>query len=138
MTAYARAHVMRNSSLEIDEVEYANQVTKAIIVPDTPTQTLRTLAPDGVIQDTDSASWMFELAGVQDFGAGSLGAALRTAAAAGTEMDVVYQPKLGTGQDVATFSIKPVQIPFGAEQGAFRVFDVEIPVVGEPTWSQSA
>lgn len=138
MPAYARAHVMRNSSFEVDEVEYAGQVTKVILQPDTPVQTLRTLVPDGTIQDTDNPSWMLELAGVQDFGAGSLGAALRTAAAAGTELDVVFQPKLGTGQDVATFSIKPVQIPFGAEQGAFRVFDVEIPVVGQPAWSQSA
>lgn len=136
MAAYARAHVMRNSSVEMDTVEYANQTTKVLLTPDTPIQTMRTLVPDGTIQDVDNAAWVLELAGVQDQGAGSLGAALR--AAAGTEVEFVVQPKVGTGQDVATFTCLAVNIPFGGETGAFRVFDVELPVIGQPVFSQSA
>lgn len=137
MVAYARAHVIKYASLEIDEVEYNNQVTKARLVPDTPTQTLRVMEPASSITDTDTAVWSFELAGIQDFGAGSLGAALRTAAAAGTDVDVVFQPKNGVGNDVATFTIRPINIPFGGDVGTFRTFDTNIPVIGAPAWSQS-
>lgn len=138
MVAYARAHVIKYAVFEVDAVDYANQVTKVRLVPDTPTQTLRTMDPTGTITDADSAVWALELAGIQDFGAGSLGAALRTAAAAGTDLDVEFQPKTGTGQDTATFTIRPINIAFGGDAGAFRTFDTNIPVVGTPTFSQSA
>jgi hypothetical protein len=138
MVAYARAHVIKNAVFTVDEDDYANQATKIRLVPDQDTQTLRTMVPDGTITDTDSPVWELELAGVQDFGALSLGAALRTAAAAGADLDVVYQPKAGTGQDKATFTIRPTQIPFGGEQGNFRTFDVTIPVIGAPVFTQSA
>lgn len=138
MTAYARAHVMKNSVFEVDEVDYANQVTNVTLTPEQNVQTLATLVPDGVITDTDNPVWTLTLAGVQDFGASSLGAALRTAASAGTDLDVEYQPKAGTGQDKAVFVIRPVHIPFGGSQGEFRTFDVQIPVVGQPTFSQSS
>jgi hypothetical protein len=137
MVAYARAHVIKNLSLKVEDMEYANQVTKATLTPDQTTQTLRVGVPDGTITDTDSAVWTFSLAGVQDFGSGSLGAALRTAAAAGTDLDVVYIPKNGTSQDQATFVLRPTQIPFGGEVGSFRTFDVDMPVVGQPTFAQS-
>lgn len=138
MTAYARAHVIKNVMFEVETVDYGNQVTKVRLVPEQSTQTLRTMVPDGVITDTDSAAWTLELAGVQDFGTGSLGAALRTAAAAGTDLDVEYQPKDGVGQDKAVFVIRPTQIPFGGDSGSFRTFDVTVPVVGQPTFSQSS
>jgi hypothetical protein len=138
MVAYARAHVIKYAVFEVDEVDFANQVTKVRLVPDTPTQTLRTMDPSGTITDTDSATWMLELAGIQDFGTGSLGAALRTAAAAGTDLDVEFQPKTGTGQDKAVFTIRPINIPFGGDTGTFRTFDTTIPVIGTPAWSQSA
>jgi len=138
MAVYARAHVIKDMVFTVETVDYANQVTKVRLVPDQATQTLRTGVPDGTITDTDSAVWTLELSGVQDFGTGSLGAALRTAASAGTDLDVEYQPKSGTGQDKAVFTIRPTQIPFGGDVGSFRVFDVTVPVVGQPTFSQSA
>lgn len=138
MVAYARAHVIKYALLEIETVDYANQVTKARLVPDTPTQTLRTMDPSGSITDADTAVWSFELAGIQDFGTGSLGAALRTAAAANADLEVEFQPKTGTGQDKAVFTIRPINIPFGGDAGTFRTFDTNIPVVGTPVFSQSA
>ena len=138
MVAYARAHVMKHSVFEVDSVDYANQVNKVRLVPETSTQTLRTLVPDGSITDTDSPVWTVELSGIQDFGTGSLGAALRTAANAGTDLDVEFQPKDGTGQDKATFTLRPTNIPFGGYAGSFRTFDQTFPVVGQPVWSQSS
>jgi hypothetical protein len=138
MVAYARAHVIKYALFTVEAVEYNTQVTKVRLVPDTPTQTLRVMEPASSVTDSDSAVWTLELAGIQDFGAGSLGAALRTAADAGTDLDVEFQPKTGTGQDKAVFVIRPVNIPFGGDTGTFRTFDVTIPVVGKPTFSQSA
>lgn len=136
MPAYANAHVMRDASVTIDTVEYANQVTKARLVPDTPVQTLRTLVPDGTINDVDSASWVLELSGVQSTKTGGLAKALNDAA--GTEIDVVIQPKNGTGEDTATVVALAVAVEFGGTQGQFRTFEVTLPVVGEPTFGTSA
>jgi hypothetical protein len=138
MVAFARAHVIKYAVFEVDEVEYNNQVTKVRLVPDTPIQTLRTMDPAGTVTDADSAVWTLELAGIQDFGTGSLGLALRTAANAGTDLDVVFQPKTGTGQDSAAFTIRPVNIPFGGDTGSFRTFDVTVPVIGSPVITQSS
>lgn len=135
MPAYAGAHVMRNASVTIGAVEYANQVTKARLVPDTPIQTLRTLVPDGAIQDIDSTVWTLELSGIQDMLTGGLAKALNDAA--GTELDVVLQPKSGSAQSTATFTIIAMPVEFGGEQGNFRTFEGEFPVVGAVTFGTS-
>lgn len=138
MPAYPRAHVMRNSSVTISTEEYAQtgQVTKARLVPDTPVQTQRTLVPDGVVQDIDSTVWTFELSGLQDYGAEGLAKALNDLA--GQQVTVTVQPKVGTGQDVATFVMVAMPVEFGGEQGNFRAFEATMPVVGAPVFSQSA
>lgn len=135
MPAYAGAHVMRNAVVTIEETTYTNQVTKARLVPDTPIQTLRTLVPDGVIQDVDSTVWTLELSGVQDHKTGGLAKVLTDAA--GTEIEVVIQPKAGTGQDTATVTIVAMPVEFGGEQGAYRTFEAEFPVVGQPVFGTS-
>jgi hypothetical protein len=136
MPAYARAHVIRDAVITIDTVTYNNQVTKIRLVPETPVQTLRTLVPDGVVQDVDTAVWTLELSGIQDMGAGGLAKALNDAA--GTSVDVIVQPKAGSAQDVATFSMVAMAVEFGGEQGAFRLFEGEFPVNGQPVFTQSA
>lgn len=136
MAAYARAYVIRNAVVTIDDVVYTDQVNKARLVPDTPTQTLRTFG--GVIKDRDTTSWTLELAGVQDRGAGGLADALDDAAAAGTAIEVVIQGKAGTGQDVATCTIVPVPVEFGGENGAFKLFEQTFEVVDQPVFTQSA
>jgi len=134
VVAFAGAHVLRNASLEVDTVEYANNVTAARLVPTTPIQQQRTLVPDGTVSDVDSATWVFNLTVLQ--GVGGLAAALRTAA--GGEVDIVYQPKIGAGQEVATFTAIAVAPDFGGEQGAYRTAEVSLPVVGAPVFSTSA
>lgn len=134
--AYARAMVIRNPTITIESVAYANQVSKARLVPDTPIQTKRTFG--GVDQDRDTPSWTLELAGHQDRGAGGLGKALDDAVASGSTLTLVLQPKPGTGQDTATCEIVPVPIEFGGEVGNWKEFDTTFAVIDQPTFSQSA
>lgn len=134
--AYARAMVFRNPLVTIESVEYAAQCTKARLVPDTPTQTMRTFG--GVDKDRDTTSWTLELAGHQDRGTGGLGDALDDAVAAGGTLTVVIQAKAGAGQDKATVEIVPVPIEFGGESGEWKLFDQTFEVVDQPTFAQSS
>lgn len=133
MAAPVGAYVLRDCVVTIDGTDYANQATKARLVPDTPIQTLRTLVPDGIVQDVDSSVWTFELAGIQDWvNAQGLADALNDAA--GTTVTVVLVPRTGSGQPQATFDVVATPVPFGGEQGQFATFDVTIPVIGQPVF----
>jgi len=138
MTAYARAFVIKDLLLTVDGTDYSNQVTKVLLTPDQNVQTLKTGVPDGAITDSDSPTWTAAISGINDDGAGSLGHALRVARSSGTDLDCVYQPKNASGQDKATFTIRPNALPFGGEVGSFHLMDLTIPVVGEPDFSQSS
>jgi hypothetical protein len=132
---YARAMVFRNPTVEIDEVVYTDQVSKARLVPDTPTQVMRTFG--GVDKDRDSTSWTLELAGHQDRGAGGLADALDDAAAAGVPIEIIIQARAGTGQDMATVSFIPVPVEFGGESGEWKAFDATFEVIDQPVFAQS-
>lgn len=133
---YSRAVVIRNpASVTLDDVEMKAQISKARLVPDTPTQTMRTWG--GVDKDRDSTSWTLELSGHQDRGAGSLGAALDAAIAAGDNVEIVIQPRAGTGQDVATCTFVPVPIEFGGEAGEWKAFEQTFEVIDSPVFDQS-
>lgn len=134
--AYARAMVYRSPTVTIEATAYTNQVSKARLVPDTPTQTMRTFG--GVDKDRDTPSWTLELAGHQDRGAGGLADAIDDAVAAGTNLDVVIQSKAGAGQDVATFTIVPVPVEFGGESGEWKLFDQTFEVIDQPVFTQSS
>lgn len=134
MAAPTGAFVLKNASLTIATVEYANQCTKARLTADTPVQTVRTLVPDGQISDTDSALWTFELSFLQINSTGGLALALRTAAA-GTQMAVVYTPALGTGNAKATFTMVALPPPFGGDQGQFEIAEMTFAVIGAPVFS---
>lgn len=132
MVAYANGMIMRNGTISVDTVAMGNQVFKARLVPETPIQQKRTLVPDGVVTDVDSTIWTFELSALESRKSGGLAAALD--AAAGTEVDIVLQPRAGTGQDSATFVVIAVPVTYGGEQGDWRQFEVTLPVVGAPTF----
>jgi len=134
--AYARAMVWRNATITIESVEYKDQVSKARLVPDTPTQTMRTFG--GVDKDRDVTSWTLELSGHQDRGTGGLADALDDAVAAGGSLTVVIQSRTGTGQDKATVEIIPVPVEFGGESGEWKTFDQTFEVLDQPTFAQSA
>lgn len=136
MSAVVGARVYKNAKVTIDSVEYANQLNKARLVPDQPIQTMRTLVPDGAVSDVDSATWTFEISGLQINAANGLAEALRDAD--GGELDVVLQPQVGTGQATATFTIIALMPEFGGEQGAWLTQELELPVVGQPVFGVSA
>jgi hypothetical protein len=133
MAAYAGAFVMRDALITFDDTEYQAQVTKARLVPDQNIQTMRTLVPDGVITDVDSAMWTLELSGVQDWETGGLAAYLHSEA--GNIVTVTLAPRNATGKKMATFDVRVVEPPFGGDQGAFAIVEMEMPVQGQPVFS---
>lgn len=135
MAGYARAHIMKNSVVTIATVDYVGQLSTVLLTPDQPINQMRVLSPTGTITDVDNPIWTLQLVGVQDNGTGSLGAALRSAS--GTLVELVFQPRAGTGQDKVTCSFMATHIPFGGEQGAWRTFDATFPVDGQPVFAQS-
>lgn len=136
MPAAVGAHVYKNALVEIDEEQYANQLTTARLVPDQPVQTMRTLDPTGTVQDADSATWTFEISGLQINIAGGLAKALRDAN--GGELEVVLQPKVGSAQATATFTVVALMPEFGGEQGNWLTQELSLPVVGQPVFGTSA
>lgn len=136
MASYARAMVFRSPTVTIDSVAYTNQVSKARLVPDTPTQMMRTFG--GVDKDRDVPSWTLELAGHQDRGTGGLAKAIDDAVAAGENLEIVIQAKAGAGQDVATCTFVPVPVEFGGESGEWKLFDTTFEVIDQPAFTQSA
>lgn len=120
--------------VKIEDVEYNAWTTTALLTGEAPVQTLRTLVPNGAIVDTDSAAYTFKLGGPQS---SALYAALL--AAEGTVVDVVFQAEHGSGKAVRTFSVAvPEGLPFGGQQGQFRVFEIDLPVSGAVARSVSA
>lgn len=129
------AFVLRNSSVTFDGTEFANQLSTARLVPDTSIQTQKTLDPEGTVQDVDNPTWTFEVGGPQ--GNDEDGLTTYLTEHAGEEIEVVYQPKKGSGQKVATFTVIAMATDFGGEQGSFLSFSLSLPVQGEPVWSTS-
>lgn len=134
MPAPADTFVMRDSSIEVDEVEYANQFWRSRLVPDVPIVSQRTLVPDGTIVDVDNPVWTWEVTFAQINKTGGLSKVLRDAAP-GTEFDVVYVPNdAGVGSPTATFTVKAMPTPFGGEAGTLANNEMVLPVVGSPVF----
>ncbi len=130
--------VLKDSLVEISATDYANQLTRARLVPDVPTQTVRTLVPDGAITDVDSAAWTFEIAGVQKLATGGL-LKLLNDTAPGTLLAVTWQPhKDVVGQPEYTFNVVSKPGPVGGDQGAMATFELVLEVVGAPVPSAIA
>lgn len=124
--------VLKNSLVTIEGTDYANQMTRSRLVPDVPTQQVRTLVPDGAINDTDSAAWTWEIAMIQTLATGGL-LKLLNDSTPGTELDVVWEPVKGTvGQPRYTFVVKSMPGPVGGDQGAFGQTEMVLQVVGTP------
>jgi hypothetical protein len=137
MPAYPRAHVVKRHLFELDGVDYSNQLQTVLLTPNSETQSYRIAVPDGNVTDNDSATWTIQLIGIQDFGTGSLGAALR--AGNGLDMDFVYEPNVtdNGGDDHVEGVMKGAPIPIGGTAGQFRTFDMSFGVSGEPLVTQS-
>jgi hypothetical protein len=133
MSVPANAYVFRNSSIKVGATDFANCFAKSRLVPDTAIQTLKTLVPDGIVQDVDITTWTWEVTGVQDWLAATGLASILTAAN-GTQLTITLVPKVGTGNPQATFTIISVPVDFGGDQGAFNTFDQTFAVIGQPTF----
>ncbi len=134
MGVFPGGFLLKDGSLMIDDVEYANQWTKARLVPDTPTASLRTADPTGTIVDNDSTVWTFQITGVMSkTQTGSLADALTQAS--GTPTTATFTPANGTGNTSATFTFIPKPVDFGGDQGSFNTWDAEFQVAGEPDFA---
>lgn len=124
--------VLKNSLVEFEGTDYANQMTRARLVPDTASQQIKTLVPDGSITDVDSPTYTFEIAGIQKDATGGL-AKLLNDSAPGTLLDVVWEPLTAhAGQPHYEFQVRSQPVPIGGDQGAFAVFEVVLQVEGTP------
>lgn len=135
MPAPTGAMVYKDAVITVDAVQYTNQLRMAILNPDQAEQTYRTLVPDGVVQDTDSVVWTFQIEGLQINIAGGLAAYLRTNS--GLNIACILQLKSGVGQPKATFTAIAKSPPFGGEQGAFMTMPLTLPVLGAPVFGTS-
>jgi hypothetical protein len=124
--------VLKNSSIEIEGTDFANQMTRSRLVPDVPGQQVRTLVPDGTVSDTDSASWTWEIAGIQKVNTGGL-VTMLNAATPGTLLDVEWEPVKDTiTQPHYVFQVVAQPVPIGGDQGAFAQFEAVLQVAGQP------
>lgn len=137
MAVAAGIYVVKDALLTIEGTDYANQLTVARLVPETPMQQLRTLVPDGVLSDVDSPIWTLELTIVQKNNTGGLAKFLRSQTP-GEELDCVLTPKKKTGEDKATFVAMAIPVAFGGQQGQFPTAEIVLPVLGVPVFSAVA
>ena len=125
------AFVMKDALISFGATEYGNQCKTMRLVPDQPHQVYKTLVPDGAAVDVDSATWTLTMQGLQINQAGGLADYLR--ANAGTEVDLVFEPKRGGKNATATVMAKHVD--FGGETGNWAEVDLTLPVVGQPVFT---
>lgn len=137
MPAPAGAYVLRNCSIVIDDVDYANQLTKATLEPDQDTQTLKTLVPDGLVQDVDSPVWSLKIEGVSDW-TPNQGLAWRFSQSIGEKLTATLVPKVGDNQPNATFTVVSMAPSMGGEQGNWNTMEMELPVDGQPVFGTTA
>jgi hypothetical protein len=137
MTAVTGAYVYKDALITIESVDYANQLSKALLTPDTPVQTYRTLVPDGTVTDVDSPIWTFEVSALQINTSNGLAYVLRNASP-GDQLDVVLVPKKGSGNPQASFTIVAMPVDFGGEQGAWQTFERVFGVIGSPVFGTAS
>lgn len=132
MAAPAGAYVLRDALFTVAGTDYANQCTSVVMTPEQETQTLKTMVPDGIVQDVDTASWTLSINGIQDMTNGQ-GLARYLTEHDGEQIAIVFEPK--KGGVTATVTAVAKATPFGGEQGAFVIFDLELPMIGYPVFA---
>lgn len=124
-------HIFVDPIITIEATSYKNQLRVAELVPSTDNVTYPTLDPTGTIQASTNTTWVLNLEGIQN----TLAKLLRDNA--GTELEVVLQPKPGTGQETATFTIIAKPVRFGGTTGEILTFEESFAVVGSPVFDES-
>ena len=62
----SNAFIMRSSIAEFDTRDYAEELTRAELVPDTQVEQLK-LLKGNTVSDVDNPSWTFAISGIQDW-----------------------------------------------------------------------
>ena len=132
MTAPAGAYVLRDALFTVAGTDYANQCTSVVMTPEQETQTLKTMVPDGIVQDVDTATWTLNVNGIQDFTTAQ-GLARYLTDHDGEQIAIVFEPKKGGVSATVTAVAKAT--PFGGEQGTFVTFDLQLPMIGYPVFA---
>lgn len=132
MTAPLGAYVLRDATFTVEATDYANQCTSVVLTPEQSTQTIKTMVPDGIVQDVDTAVWTCSINGIQDF-VDAQGLARLLTEMAGEPLDIVFTPK--NGGVAATVTVVGKAVPFGGEQGGFTTFSVDLPCIGAPVFA---
>ena len=124
---------LKDVILTVDGDTYEKAISSATFTPTVPTATFKGLSDDAVYTQAGSASWMVDLAYVQDWdSADSLSGYLF--ANQGDEVTLSFKPKSATG---GTFSCTVVIIPgsIGGAVDSFATTTVSLPVIGQPTFT---
>mgnify|MGYP001145327595 CR=1 FL=1 len=125
------AFVMKDALISFGATEYGNQCKEMRLIPDQPHQVYKTLVPDGAAVDVDSATWTLKLKGLQINQTGGLADYLRTNA--GTEVELVFEPK--RGGKTATVTVMAKHVDFGGEGGSWAEIELDLPCVGQPVFA---
>jgi hypothetical protein len=129
------AYVVKHVSCTWGGADYASQHTKVRLVPNTPIQTLRTLIPNGVVQDIDDPDWTLEIAGAQDW-TSAQGLVRYLNDHRGEDVEVVFTPR--SGGVTATLTVVAMAAEFGGEKGNWALFELTLPVQGQPEFTDPA
>ena len=131
----SNAFIMRSSIAEFDTKDYAEELSRAELVPDTQVEQLK-LLKGNTVSDVDNPSWTFAISGIQDWTV-TQGLCDFLNANHGEKVEVTFQPRMGSGQRTATFNVIAMSPNFGGEQGSWATFELELPVDGEIVWGES-
>src|SRR5690606_23803825 len=132
----SNAFIMRSSIAEFDTTDYAEELSRAELVPDTQVEQLK-LLKGNTVSDVDNPSWTFAISGIQDWTV-TQGLCDFLNANHGEKVEVTFQPRLGTGERTANFGVVATSPNFGGEQGSWATFELELPVDGEIIWGDAA
>src|SRR5690606_41529189 len=122
----SNAFIMRSSIAELDTNDYAEELSRAELVPDTQVELLK-LLKGNTVSDVDNPSWTFAISGIQDWTVSQCLCDFLNANH-GDKIEVTFLPLLGTGQRSATFRVIAMSPNVGGEQGPWATFELELPV----------
>ncbi|MEV4350970.1 hypothetical protein AB0J83_41465 [Actinoplanes sp. NPDC049596] len=128
MPNVAGAIFSKNASISWDGQEFLGNTTMALLTPDTPITQERTLDPGYVLSDVDDPTWTFQIRAVQ----AQDGLTDWLFEHQGEEVEIVYTPKRGAGNNTYTFTIVVTAVPIGGERGSFATVEATFPVIGQP------
>jgi hypothetical protein len=126
---------LKDCVLTVDGDTYEKHVSSVTFTPSVSTATFKGLDSGAVFTQASNATWMLDLAYVQDWDTtDSLSAYLFNNA--GSEITVSFVPQTGSGSWTATIIVVPGSV--GGTVDAYATSTVSLPVQGQPTYTPAA